>query len=231
VVPLRDGVSGKSRLAAVLDAGSRRRLVRVLARHVVTTLLAADGIGRVVVVTADPAFARETLAGLDVEVLEQPADRPGLNAALEHAREVLAASSDRLLVAHADLPALTPDDVAALLVEDAPVVIATDRYRSGTNLLLLPFETEADSLSAARERRNLGLEGGGDEDGDEAGGFRFRFGVGSLAAHVAEAEAHGLEVTVVHRPGTAVDLDTADDWSQLPDEVRAAVGQQVPGLL
>ncbi|MFJ3405478.1 2-phospho-L-lactate guanylyltransferase [Promicromonospora sp. NPDC090134] len=207
VVPLRDGVSGKSRLAAVLDAGARRRLVRVLARHVVSTLLAADGIDRVVVVTADPVFTRETLAGLPVQVLEQPADRPGLNAALEHAREVLAADvvgspSPRLLVAHADLPALSPADVSALLTEEAPVVIATDRYRSGTNLLLIPFET----------------------------GFRFRFGVGSLAAHLAEAEARGLTARVVDRPGTAVDLDTADDWSQLPDEVRAAVGAQVPGL-
>jgi 2-phospho-L-lactate guanylyltransferase len=215
VVPLRDGVSGKSRLAAVLDPGSRRRLVRVLARHVVGTLLATGGIGRVVVVTADPVFARETLVGLDVEVLEQPAHRPGLNAALEHAREVLAARGPGpLLVAHADLPALTPEDVAALLVDDAPVVIATDRYRSGTNLLLLRDEPLRQKLLR-----------------HEAGGFRFRFGVGSLAAHVAEAEAHGLTAAVVHRPGTAVDLDTADDWSQLPDEVRTAVGQQVPGLL
>ncbi|PUB27871.1 2-phospho-L-lactate guanylyltransferase [Promicromonospora sp. AC04] len=232
VVPLRDGVSGKSRLAAVLDAGSRRRLIRVLARHVVTTLLAADGIERVVVVTADPVFTRETLAGLEVRVLEQPGDRPGLNAALEHARSVLAAgdagrtvleASDagtsgaaapgaqapedgRLLVAHADLPALTPADVAAILAEEAPVVVATDRNRSGTNLLLLPF-------------------------GVASAGFRFRFGDGSLAAHLAEAEAHGLGATVVQRPGTAVDLDTVDDWSQLPDEVRSAVGQQVPGLL
>lgn len=229
VVPLRDGVSGKSRLAAVLDPGSRRRLVRVLARHVVTTLLAADGIGRVVVVTADPAFARESLAGLAVEVLEQPAGRPGLNAALELARETLVAETlvpeaGRLLVAHADLPALTPEDVAALLAEPTPVVIATDRNRSGTNLLLLPFEAGVDSLSAAAKRRNPGLEGAEDA-------FRFRFGVGSLAAHLDEAEARGLDVTVVHRPGTAVDLDTADDWSQLPDDVRAAVGQHVPGLL
>ncbi|MFI2490102.1 2-phospho-L-lactate guanylyltransferase [Promicromonospora kroppenstedtii] len=244
LVPLRDGVSGKSRLAAVLDAGSRRRLVRVLARHVVSTLLAADGIERVVVVTADPVFTRETLAGLAVEVLEQPADRPGLNGALEHAREALAAGGSaadgaeadglaaddrtadavgsRLLVAHADLPALTRQDVAALLAVDAPVVIATDRYRAGTNLLLLPFEARVSSLSAAAKRRNPGLEG--------EGGFRFRFGAGSLAAHLDEAAAHGLAATVVDRPGTAVDLDTADDWSQLPEEVRAVVGEQVPGL-
>ncbi|GAA2243189.1 hypothetical protein GCM10010413_52400 [Promicromonospora sukumoe] len=268
VVPLRDGVSGKSRLAAVLDAASRRRLVRVLARHVVTTLLAADGIDRVVVVTADPVFTRETLAGLAVEVLEQPADRQGLNGALEHAREVLAADAvgagthaadagaagtraadmpgpdavgpdtsgpdplcadavgqpgPRLLVAHADLPALTPADVTALLAEQAPVVIATDRYRSGTNLLLLPFETEVSSLSTGGKARNLGLEG--------EVGFRFRFGVGSLAAHLAEADARGLAASVVDRPGTAVDLDTADDWSQLPPEVRDVVRHEVPELL
>ncbi|MFE7505454.1 NTP transferase domain-containing protein [Promicromonospora sp. NPDC057488] len=233
VVPLRDGVSGKSRLAAVLDAGSRRRLVRVLARHVVSTLLAADEIERVVVVTADPVFTRETLGGLAVEVLEQPADRPGLNGALEHAREVLAAdgtaaeadgpSRPRLLVAHADLPALTPADVTALLAVEAPVVIATDRYRSGTNLLLVPFEAGVSSLSAAAKRRNSGLEA--------EGGFRFRFGVGSLAAHLAEADARGLEASVVDRPGTAVDLDTADDWSQLPAEVRSAVRHEVPELL
>ncbi|WP_369370004.1 NTP transferase domain-containing protein [Promicromonospora sp. Populi] len=243
VVPLRDGVSGKSRLAAVLDAGARRRLVRVLARHVVTTLLAADGIERVVVVTADPVFTRETLARLDVEVLEQPADRPGLNAALEHARSVLSAAGpadpaspaapQRLLIAHADLPALTPADVNAILAEDAPVVIATDRNRSGTNLLLLPsaalpFESEVSPLSGPAKRRNFGFEG---EAPADRATFGFRFGVGSLAAHLDEADRLGLGATVVQRPGTAVDLDTADDWSQLPDEVRAAVGAQVPGLL
>ena len=274
VVPLRDGVSGKSRLAAVLDAGSRRRLVRVLARHVVTTLLDTDGIGRVVVVTADPVFARETLAGLDVDVLEQRADRPGLNGALEHARETLAAAPlpGRLLVAHADLPALTPADVTALLAEPVPVVIATDRNRSGTNLLLvpaavglpnlrlsnlrlskarlpntrLPNETAAASLSAPAKRSSHGLVGEGEREGEREGElgrereaelqrgrslFRFRFGAGSLVAHLVEAAAHGLEASVVHRPGTAVDLDTADDWSQLPDDVRAVVGQQVPGLM
>lgn len=202
VVPLRDGVSGKSRLAAVLDAAGRRRLVQVLARHVVTTLGASDGVDRVLVVTADPVFARATLDGLAADVLEQPPDRPGLNAALEHARETVGPGS--LLVAHADLPALTPADVAAVLARSAPVALAADRYRSGTNLLALRPSARA---------------------------FRFRFGAGSLAAHLVEAAAHGLEAAVVHRPGTAVDLDTADDWAQLPRAVRAAVGRDVPGLM
>jgi len=226
VVPLRDGVSGKSRLATALDPAARRRLVAALARHVVGTLLASDGVERVVVVTADPPFAREVLAGLGagpgeaavrLAVLPQPADRPGLNAALDVARAALLAgeadlSATRLLVAHADLPALSPEDVAALLAAPgtaetpehtrtpgpaeagaADVVVATDRHGTGTNLLVLP-------LAAA--------------------GFAFRFGAGSRAAHEAEAARRGLRAVVVQRPGTAADLDTLDDWDQLPATVR-----------
>ncbi|WP_240644068.1 2-phospho-L-lactate guanylyltransferase [Antribacter gilvus] len=235
VVPLRDGVSGKSRLASVLDPASRTRLVAVLARHVVSTLVAVRAVDQVVVVTADPGFARSTLAGVGVgiggvEILAQPADRPGLNAALDVARDHVrgvdvrgvdvrgvdvrgadvrgagvrgaARGGARLLVAHADLPALTVDDVESLLAEDADVVVATDRLGTGTNLLAVPGSA----------------------------GFRFRFGLGSRAAHEAEAERLGLRRVTVSRPGTAVDLDTTDDWDELPGSVRAAVGQDVPRL-
>ena len=213
VVPVRDGVSGKSRLAHALDRSARRRVVTALARHVVGTLLASDGIGRVVVVTADVAFAREVLAELPdgPETLAQPAGLRGLNPALDLAREQaleVAPASARLLVAHADLPALTTDDVAAVLAagESSDVVVATDRHDAGTNLLLIPLQ--------------------------DAPGFRFRFGPGSRAAHVAEAERHGLRAVVVRRPGTAADLDTIDDWADLPPgvraRVRAAVGPALP---
>ncbi|MFD4993167.1 2-phospho-L-lactate guanylyltransferase [Cellulosimicrobium cellulans] len=234
VVPLRDGSSGKSRLAHVLDPASRSRLIAVLARHVVGTLLASDGVERVVVVTSDPRFTWRALrdvvvdesadaahaAGSDVlplltadadrlRIVLQPADRPGLDAAVELGREI--ASEDaatqgpvRLLVAHADLPALTTADVAALLAEDAPVVVATDRRGAGTNLLAL--------------------------DPPASAGFRFRFGPDSRAAHVAEAERLGLRAVVVQRPGTAVDLDTVEDWGELPADARAVVGLHVPAL-
>ncbi|QJW38264.1 2-phospho-L-lactate guanylyltransferase [Cellulosimicrobium protaetiae] len=233
VVPLRDGSSGKSRLAHVLDRAARSRLIAVLARHVVRTLLASEGVERVVVVTSDPRFTWRALrdvvvdesadaagsAGSDalplltdeadrLRIVLQPADRPGLNAAVEVGREIAtqdapAAGPVRLLVAHADLPALTPEDVAALLAEDAAVVVATDRAGSGTNLLALDAGVEA---------------------------FRFRFGADSRAAHVAEAERLGLRAVVVHRPGTAVDLDTVEDWDELPANARAAVGLHVPAL-
>lgn len=241
VVPLRDGSSGKSRLATVLDPAERSRLIATLARHVVGTLLASEAVERVLVVTSDPRFtwralgslvepvpppldeaATPTVTGSPVEehddaegdgpgrlqIVLQPASRPGLNAALDVGREIVASlAADpagrgagatavrpvRLLVAHADLPALTAEDVDALLAEDAPVVVATDRTRSGTNLLVL----------------------------DAGAPFTFRFGVESLEAHQAEAERRGVRAVVVQRTGTAVDLDTLDDWSELPGDVRA----------
>jgi 2-phospho-L-lactate guanylyltransferase len=49
---------------------------------------------------------------------------------------------------------------------------------------------------------------------------------------VAEAERQGLRAVVVRRPGTAADLDTIDDWTDLPAGVRArvrdAVGPALP---
>lgn len=210
VVPLRDGVSGKSRLATALDPAARRRLVATLARHVVGVLVASDAVDRVVVVTADAPFTAETLAGLDVGVVVQPADRPGLDAALDLGREHAAAlGARRVLVAHADLPLLSPADVAALLAAgtghgNGTAVVAPDRHGTGTNLLLVPATTA----------------------------FTFRFGPGSCAAHVAEAGRAGLPVAVVHRPGTEVDLDTLDDWGELPaaarDRLRDGVGLPLP---
>ncbi len=204
VVPLRDGVSGKSRLAASLDPPARRRLVATLARHVVGVLAASDGVDRVVVVTSDVPFTTETLAGAPATVVEQPADRPGLNAAIDVGRErALALGAGPLLVVHADLPLLATGDVAALLAADASapevggsrrtVVVAPDRHGSGTNLLLVPTTAP----------------------------FRFRFGPGSRAAHVAEAARVGLPSVVVQRPGTAADLDTVDDWGELPAQARS----------
>ncbi|WP_248259426.1 2-phospho-L-lactate guanylyltransferase [Georgenia sp. EYE_87] len=203
VVPLRGGAAGKTRLSAELGPQERSRLVAVLARHVLGALL--DGrVSRVLVVTADPGFAAEVV-GHDgrVEVVGQPADRPGLNEAVAVGQErALAAGAARVLVVHADLPLLAADDVRALLEPAAPVVIAPDRLGTGTNALVL-----AGSVS----------------------GFRFRFGPGSREAHEREARRLGVVPDVVLRPGTATDLDTAADWAELPAAVRSGLRAAVGG--
>lgn len=188
LVPLR-GPGGKSRLAPVLTAAERDALVIALARHVLAVAARAPGVGRVLVVTADPGFAA-ALAPAGVEVRAQAG--PGLNRAVAEARGWLG-PGERVLVLHADLPLLGPDDVAALLAADAPVVLAADRAGQGTNAVALaragsPFVT--------------------------------RFGADSLRAHRAEAARHGLGVAVVDRPGLRHDLDTPADWDALPPHAR-----------
>jgi 2-phospho-L-lactate/phosphoenolpyruvate guanylyltransferase len=210
VVPLRDGRSGKSRLQNVLDSPDRARLVAALARHVVATLLATPGVDDVLVVTAAHAVgapAVDTATEPRLRIVAQPEDRPGLNAAIDLARELTTAAAAgtraRLLVIHADLPALTPDDVTALLATTAPVVLAPDRLAAGTNALVV--------------------------DADRSD-FVFRFGPGSFDAHRREAERLGLATGVLTRAAISVDLDTRDDWAALPAAVRDRVIGVVPAL-
>jgi 2-phospho-L-lactate guanylyltransferase len=120
----------------------------------------------------------------------------GLNAGLEQARrEALADGIDTLVVLHGDLPNLATDDVAALLDAVPPragVAIAPDRGGSGTNGLAM---RPPDAIA-------------------------FRFGIGSFAAHCAEAQAADVPLFEVHRAGLAFDLDTPADlarWIELGD--------------
>ena len=195
VVPLRDGSTGKTRLSGPFSPDQRTRIVAALARHVVGTVLAAGPVSRVLVVTADPDFARRALStDPRLEVVAEPAGRSDLNAAVTLGRaRAVADGARRVLVVHADLPLLTPDDVGALLAPTAPLVLAPDLAGLGTNALVL------DAAVA---------------------GFAFRFGTASAGAHRDQAETLGLEAAIVRRPGTWTDLDTPEDWLALPEAVR-----------
>lgn len=203
VVPLRGGAAGKTRLADGLDPAERGLLVAALARHVVTTLLASDVVARVLVVTGDPGFAAAAVPAHDrVRLVAQPPDRPGLNPAVELGRETAVTDgAERLLVVHADLAALTVEDVHALIAAGSTVCLAPDRAGRGTNAVVVDTDLT---------------------------GFAFRFGPDSLRAHRAEAARLGVQPAAVTRSGTATDLDTAEDWAALPPDVRQRIVDAVP---
>lgn len=122
----------------------------------------------------------------------------GLNEGLEQARfDALVEDVGTLIVLHGDLPNLRASDVsvlaAALPDGDAPAVaIAPDRAGTGTNGLAL---------------RPPGV-------------IRFRFGVGSFAAHLEEVQLAAVPLVAVNRAGLAFDLDTPEDltrWFELGD--------------
>ena len=191
IVPHRGLAVAKTRLAPVLDDAEREALARRLLEQVLA--VAHQACGDLVVIT--PSAALEplvTAAGARLVVQRGL----GLNAGLEQARrEALADRIDTLLVLHGDLPNLGTDDVTALLdavPQPTGVAIAPDRAGMGTNGLAL---RPPDAIA-------------------------FRFGLGSLAAHHAEAEALGVPLVEVDRPGLAFDLDTPADlarWLELGD--------------
>jgi 2-phospho-L-lactate/phosphoenolpyruvate guanylyltransferase len=146
VIPVRALEGAKSRLGAVLDAEERRELVERLLRATAAAAVATPGIAGVIVVSPDPAAIA---VGESVGATGVRQGSAGLNPGIVEARDsVGAAGADRLLVLPADLPGITPADIAAILaVADASpagsatgypiVVLATDRHGRGTNALLL----------------------------------------------------------------------------------------------
>jgi 2-phospho-L-lactate guanylyltransferase len=175
----------------VLDDAEREALARRLLDQVLK--VAHEACGDVVVIT--PSEALEPLvSSTGARLVVQRG--MGLNDGLDQARRgAIADGIATLLVLHGDLPNLGADDVTALLdavPRPSGVAIAPDRAGHGTNgLALRPLDAIA-----------------------------FKFGVESHAAHLAEAEAAGVPLVEVHRPGLAFDLDTPADlarWIELGD--------------
>ncbi|HEY8179084.1 MAG TPA: 2-phospho-L-lactate guanylyltransferase [Candidatus Limnocylindria bacterium] len=189
IVPHRGLAAAKTRLAPVLDHDERIALARTLLVRVLG--VARETCDDVVVIS--PSAELEPIVGEAGARLAVQRGM-GLNAGLDQAREAAEADgADRLLVLHGDLPNLAADDVLALvdaMAGEPAVAIAPDRLGTGTNGLAL----------------------------SPPGVIGFRFGTGSFAAHLTEAQAAGVEPAVVVRPGLAFDLDTPADlarWLEL----------------
>jgi 2-phospho-L-lactate guanylyltransferase len=189
IVPVRGLATGKTRLAPVLDADDRRQLCT----HMLLNTLAAiegtfGGLGRCIVVSADPA-ARATAAARGAHALGDP---PGtaagrtLDAALETAREVArAAGARQLLLISADMPDIDAHALRALLQEtpDGSTVLLADKSGSGTNGMLLPATLP----------------------------LQFAFGPGSLDRHARALAALGVDVARCSDRRLAFDIDTPAD--------------------
>jgi 2-phospho-L-lactate/phosphoenolpyruvate guanylyltransferase len=196
VIPVRSFEGAKSRLGAVLDAEERRDLVTRLLRRTVRAALATPGVAEVLVVSPD-AEVLALAAGIGAGPVLQRSR--GLNPALQEARAAAPAAS-RLLIVPADLPAVSPAALAAvLLAGDAAgspsVVLCPDRHGRGTNALLLD---PPDVIDPA-------------------------FGGDSRAAHAWLASS--ADSAFVEVPGDlGLDVDTPDDLLLVSAEQPEALG-------
>ncbi|MEH6591580.1 MAG: 2-phospho-L-lactate guanylyltransferase [Halioglobus sp.] len=208
LVPLKDLVGAKTRLAGILSPSERRALAQAMVEDVLAQLTAHPMISAVTLLSDDPGAG--LLAGkYNIELLdERSLGCTGLNAVLNRACEqIISTGAEQLVVLHGDLPLLSStdlDDVVALLNRGYELVLGCDRHRLGTNLLAFP-------ASCLPE---------------------FAFGLASCARHRAEAVVAGRLWKLLKRPGIGLDVDEPADLELLMSQLqKGATGLTVDLLL
>lgn len=185
IVPVKPLRRAKSRLSSVLSADERLALSRDMLNRVLAALAQVAEIERTLLVSRDSeAMALARQHGARTLSERPPID---LNQALQQATRVAVASgASAVLIAPADLPLVTADDLRQLVASAGPppvIVLAPDRRQDGTNALLA----------------------------SPPGLIEYAFGPASLDRHRALGLAAGARILVCDRPGLALDLDLPED--------------------
>lgn len=193
-IPCRRLDAAKSRLSGVLSPAERRCLAEAMLRDVLAAVSAAKTGASKAVVTSDCEI-REIAQGYGIDTIPLERDDglvPACEAARVRAGEL---GADALMILPADLPCVAPHDIdaAVRLHGPSPAVTLSGAARDGgTNLLIA----------------------------SPPGLIAFRYGPGSLAKHVAEAEAAGASLHLIDNGRLAMDIDTPADLAAL-DPVQA----------
>lgn len=189
LVPLKDFAGAKTRLATALGAEARRALSLAMARDVAAALAHAATVTRVLLVSDIAGLARL----MDVPGVGHfdTGRACGLNEDLASAAAWAATQgATHVLVAHADLPRLTPAAIDRFVAGAATadgVRAAACKQGSGTNLLLAPLPLPLPLV----------------------------FGQHSLARFGQAAKAAGVAIDVVRDAALAADIDELDDFRTL----------------
>ncbi|TXS95500.1 2-phospho-L-lactate guanylyltransferase [Parahaliea maris] len=210
LLPLKDLVAAKTRLAGILSPSERRGLMQAMAEDVLAVLSSHPAADRLWLVSDDPGAALLAEHFHARHLAERALGCSGLNRVLAAACDRIdAGPGDHIMVLHADLPWLAARDVDAALTRYAAaggLLLAPDRNGAGTNLMVFP--------AASRPS--------------------FRFGTDSCERHRQWAREAGVRCTLLQRKGTARDIDHPADIAQLlvatdiGDATRAWLDQ--PGL-
>jgi 2-phospho-L-lactate/phosphoenolpyruvate guanylyltransferase len=197
VLPVKDRGYAKQRLASVLSAKERRELFGAMLEDVLFAVAASEGLAGILLVTRDPK-ARELARRYGAEVLAD-ASRGHTAASSLGARALAQQGVAGMVQVPADVPLITPGDIAALLQAhgDAPAVT------------LAPSRDERGSNAVACSPPDL---------------LPLRFGDDSFFPHLRRARALGIAPQVVRRPGLALDIDTPEDLAAFvaaPSPTRA----------
>jgi 2-phospho-L-lactate/phosphoenolpyruvate guanylyltransferase len=202
VVPVKDSVQAKQRLAALLPAERRQELALAMFEDVIAAISKVRELAGIVVVTVDSAAAT-IAARYGARVMSEGACEGHTGAVITAARH-LAAEGCGLLTLPGDIPLVEPSDVRHL------VRVHSTRADRGTGAFtIVPARDELGSNAVLCS---------------PAGAVPLRFGDNSFFPHLDAAKAHGIEPEVVHLPRVALDIDTPEDLAlfvRTPSQTRA----------
>lgn len=184
IVPVKRLERAKSRLALVLDAQERRKLVRAMFLDVLDTLLRVVELDGIVVVTSDGEVSR--LAQQAGAQIVPDAREAGTNEAVRQGLAWLGSQQHGCrLIMPADIPFLTQGEVTNVIssLRTNEVALVPALRDGGTNILALrcPARIEA------------------------------AFGEGSFARHLAAARAASIIPAILDLDGAGHDIDVPTD--------------------
>ena len=174
LLPLKDLVRAKTRLAGLLAPSERRALAQAMVEDVLGALTACSQLEGVLLVTDDPAGPL-LAAQYGVQLLEESelgchGLNPIISAGCDH---LVGLGAESIMVVHSDLPLLGAEDLDLLLARfrepGVDIVLSPDRACGGTNVMLFaasarpvfcygPDSCEAHSRSALDLGLRLQLE-------------------------------------------------------------------------
>lgn len=191
LVPLKDLVQAKTRLAGLLTPSERRALAQAMLEDVLAVLAAHPEVAGITLLSDDPgAYLLAAQFGA-AHWAESELGCRGLNAVVASASaRLLAQRGQPVLLVHADLPRLSGADISAVLAakrDGVGLVVGSDRHGSGTNILCF----------------------------DAAGVPEFCFGADSCARHLEAARRQGIPARVLQRSGIGLDVDEPGDLALL----------------
>jgi len=194
LIPLKDPIRAKTRLAELLSLDERQRLVWTMFEDVRRAVREARKSDCVVMVTShEPAIERARELGWDVLIEESQVSE---SASVDWASGLLAARGvDTVMRLPADIPLVRAEDIDALLsveVNSSSALLVPSREGTGTNAMI---------------RTPPAL-------------FPSRFGPNSLALHKLEAAKVGVECIVVENARMALDIDEPADVELLLENGR-----------
>ena len=181
IVPIKELDGAKQRLSPLLSPSQRRALIEVMMGEVLEAVAETPALAGILVVTLDPQAT--ALAGrLGARVVTDGARDGHTGSVMGGIRLLLSEGRGGMLTLPADIPAVTSQEISLVIGAHLP----------GRSFTISPAHDHLGSNTVICSPPDA---------------VPLRFGDNSYYPHLEAAEKAGIEPTVIHQPGIAMDID------------------------